>query len=35
MVSGGSSITIEDNGGTDGKLYFGNDAPFYMWHDGG
>ena len=34
-VSGGSSITIEDNGGTDGKLYFGNDAPFYMWHDGG
>ena len=33
-VSGGSSITIEDNGGTDGKLYFGNDAPFYMWHDG-
>ena len=35
MVSGGSSITIEDNGGADGKLYFGNDAPFYMWHDGG
>lgn len=33
-VSGGSSITIEDNGGTDGKLYFGNDAPFYLWHDG-
>lgn len=34
-VSGGSSITIEDNGGTDGKLYLGNDAPFYLWHDGG
>jgi len=33
-VSGGSSITIEDNGGTDGKLYLGNDAPFYLWHDG-
>jgi hypothetical protein len=34
-VSGGSSITIEDNAGTDGKLYLGNDAPFYLWHDGG
>ena len=33
-VGGGSSITIEDNGGTDGKLYLGNDAPFYLWHDG-